>query len=247
MMITRARYALHSRDLKIPNTDGVKPLKLKRLNMNELSELSTLQQITIWALPILFAITVHEAAHGWVALQLGDKTAQRLGRVTLNPIKHIDLIGTVIVPLGMFLLSGIVFGWAKPVPVNFHQLRHPHRDMGLVAIAGPAANLLMMIFWAIIAQIGWITDETFALSIFLVYIGSAGIFINAILMILNLLPILPLDGGRVLHSLLPPHWALSFSKMEPFGLPILVILLLTGTLQFLLTPVIYLYYSWRFY
>jgi Zn-dependent protease len=206
-----------------------------------MNELSILQQITIWALPILFAITVHEAAHGWMALQLGDKTAQQLGRVTLNPIKHIDLIGTVIVPLGMFLLSGIVFGWAKPVPINFHQLRHPHRDMGLVAIAGPAANLLMIIFWAIMVQIGELTDGFFTFSIFLVYLGSAGIFINAILMILNLVPILPLDGGRVLHSLLPPRWAFSFSKTEPFGLPILVILLLTGTLQVLLTPVLYTY------
>ena len=206
-----------------------------------MDELSTLQQITIWALPILFAITAHEAAHGWVALQLGDKTAQRLGRVTLNPIKHIDPIGTVIVPLGMFLLSGVVFGWAKPVPINFRQLRQPRRDMGLVAIAGPTANLLMILFWAFIAKIGWLTSSTFALAIFLVYIGSAGIFINAILMILNLLPILPLDGGRVLHSLLPPSWATSFGKLEPFGLPILVILLLTGALEILLTPVFLTY------
>jgi Zn-dependent protease len=208
-----------------------------------MEELSTLQKIIVWALPILFAITAHEAAHGWVALQLGDRTAQRLGRVTLNPIKHIDLIGTVIVPLGMFLLSGFVFGWAKPVPINFRQLRQPRRDMGLVAIAGPTANLLMILFWAFIVKIGWLLiNSTFGLASFLVYMGSAGIFINAILMILNLLPILPLDGGRVLHSLLPPSWATPFSKLEPFGLPILLILLLTGALQILLTPVLLTYF-----
>ncbi|MEK8015830.1 MAG: site-2 protease family protein [Candidatus Parabeggiatoa sp.] len=203
-----------------------------------MAELTLLQQISIWALPILFAITAHEAAHAWVAFKLGDSTAYREGRVTLNPIKHIDLIGTVILPLLMVVISGFVFGWAKPVPVNFRQLRQPRRDMALVALAGPGANLLMAIFWVIVAKLGFFLTAEFEQAIFLVYIGSAGILINLILMILNLLPILPLDGGRVLHSALPRELAISFGRLEPFGLIILVILLVTGILENILHPLI---------
>ncbi|HIE00548.1 MAG TPA: site-2 protease family protein [Thiotrichaceae bacterium] len=203
-----------------------------------MAELTLLQQISIWALPILFAITAHEAAHAWVAFKLGDSTAYREGRVTLNPIKHIDLIGTVILPLLMVVISGFVFGWAKPVPVNFRQLRQPRRDMALVALAGPGANLLMAIFWVIVAKLGFFLTAEFEQAIFLVYMGSAGILINLILMILNLLPILPLDGGRVLHSALPRELAISFGRLEPFGLIILVILLVTGILVNILHPLI---------
>ena len=145
-----------------------------------MAELTLLQQISIWALPILFAITAHEAAHAWVAFKLGDSTAYREGRVTLNPIKHIDLIGTVILPLLMVVISGFVFGWAKPVPVNFRQLRQPRRDMALVALAGPGANLLMAIFWVIVAKLGFFLTAEFEPAIFLVYMGSAGILINLI-------------------------------------------------------------------
>ncbi len=203
-----------------------------------MEELSTLQQVTIWILPVLFAITVHEVAHGWVAFKLGDDTAYRLGRITLNPISHIDPIGTVLLPLLLFVTTGFVFGWAKPVPVNFNRLRQARRDMALVALAGPGANLLMAIFWTIIIKFGLLLTEVFPVAVFLIYMGYAGIVINAILMILNLLPILPLDGGRVLHSALPPDLAYSFGRLEPFGLIILVVLLLTGMLQDVLLPMI---------
>ncbi|HAI67941.1 MAG TPA: site-2 protease family protein [Gammaproteobacteria bacterium] len=208
-----------------------------------MAELTLLQQISIWALPILFAITAHEAAHAWVAFKLGDSTAYREGRVTLNPIKHIDLIGTVILPLLMVVISGFVFGWAKPVPVNFRQLRQPRRDMALVALAGPSANLLMAIIWVIVAKLGLLLTGEFEQAIFLVYMGSAGILINLILMILNLLPILPLDGGRVLHSALPRELAISFGRLEPFGLIILVILLVTGILEKILFPLVIFMYQ----
>ncbi|MEN8218287.1 MAG: site-2 protease family protein [Pseudomonadota bacterium] len=208
-----------------------------------MEELSTLQQVAIWTLPVLFAITVHEVAHGWVAFKLGDDTAHRLGRITLNPIKHIDPIGTVLLPLLLLVTTGFVFGWAKPVPVNFHRLRQPRRDMALVALAGPGANLLMAIFWALIAKFGLLLTGAFAPAVFLIYMGIAGILINAILMILNLLPILPLDGGRVLYSTLPPSLADSFGRLEPFGLIILVVLLLTGMLEYVLWPVVNLMYQ----
>jgi Zn-dependent protease len=201
--------------------------------------LSTVQQVAVLILPLLFAITVHEAAHGWVAKQLGDSTAKMLGRVTLNPLKHIDPLGTVILPLGMYLLTGFLFGWAKPVPVNWKNLHKPRRDMALVAIAGPGANLLMALMWAVIARIGYglaSTSEWIALP--LIYMGAAGVLINAILMLLNLMPILPLDGGRVVASLLPPRMALQYSRSEPWGLFIVVGLLATGVLGSVLGPLV---------
>jgi Zn-dependent protease len=207
-----------------------------------MDELSTLQQITIWILPVLFAITVHEAAHGWMAFKLGDDTAFRLGRITLNPIKHIDPIGTILLPIVLLVISAgqFVFGWAKPVPVNFYQLREFRRDMALVALAGPAANLLMAILWVMLAKFGAILVNDFQITaaIFLVYMGFAGVIINALLMILNLFPILPLDGGRVLHSLLPPNLAESYAQLEPYGIIILVALLLTNVLQMILLPIL---------
>jgi len=207
--------------------------------MNELTTI--LQLITIGILPVLFAITVHEAAHGWVAFKLGDDTAKRLGRITLNPIKHIDPIGTILLPLLLFFISSgqFVFGWAKPVPINFNQLRDFRRDMALVALAGPGANLIMAILWIIIAKFGVVLVEDFQITaaIFLIYMGYAGVLFNALLMILNLFPILPLDGGRVLHSLLPPDLAESYARLEPFGIIILIALLLTHVLQMLLLPI----------
>jgi len=196
-----------------------------------MNELSTLQLIAIWILPVIFAITLHEVGHGWAAFKLGDNTAHHLGRITLNPIKHIDPIGTVILPSLLLVTTGFVFGWAKPVPVNFQQLNQPRRDMALVALAGPGANLLMLFFWAIIINIGFFFYSSYDSAIFFIYVGQAGVIINFILMLLNLLPILPLDGGRVVHAMLPLNMADKFGKLEPFGLILLIVLLLTGVLQ----------------
>ena len=209
-----------------------------------MDELTLLQKIAVWSLPILFAITAHEAAHAWAASKLGDDTALRLGRVTLNPIKHIDLVGTIIIPLAMLVVSGFIFGWAKPVPVQFHRLRKLRRDTALVALAGPGANLVMAILWAIIGKMGlFFLHSGYEPALFLVLMGSAGILINTILMILNLLPILPLDGGRVLHSVLPNNLALSFEKLEPYGLIILVVLLMSGALELVMHPLINIFYQ----
>ena len=154
--------------------------------------LTTIQKLAVLFLPVLFAITVHEAAHGWMAKRLGDQTAALLGRVTLNPLRHIDLMGTIVVPMAMFALTGFLFGWAKPVPVDFRNLRQPRRDMALVAIAGPSANLIMAILWAGLIHLGIILGDDYAwFALPMIYMGSAGILINAFLMVLNLIPILP--------------------------------------------------------
>jgi Zn-dependent protease len=202
-----------------------------------MNNLSLIQTIAIWVLPVLFGITLHEVAHGWVASKLGDKTALMLGRVTLNPIKHIDLIGTVVVPLVCLVAGNFVFGWAKPVPVDWRNLRNPRRDAALVAVAGPASNLLMAIFWALMAKVGlWAVQSGVSSAVFLVYMGEAGIMINLLLMILNLFPLPPLDGSRVVSSLLPPKLARSYDTLEPYGFFILLALLVTGILQLFLSP-----------
>lgn len=216
--------------------------------MGNLKELNTIQQITIWLIPVLFAITAHEAAHGWMAEKLGDDTARKQGRVSFNPLHHIDLVGTIILPLATFFIGGFLFGWAKPVPVNWFNLRKPRRDSAFVALAGPAANLLMVIFWALLSlgieklvttgistEMEWLSTNSLK---FFIYMASAGIFFNLVLMILNLVPILPLDGGRILFSILPTSIGKIFIKLEPFGLIILVALLISGLLGKLILPII---------
>ena len=182
-------------------------------------ELNLISTLFVFVIPVIFAVTVHEVAHGWVASQFGDQTAKSMGRLTLNPMKHIDPIGTIVVPAIMYFTSGFIFGWAKPVPVNWRNLGHPRRDMAIVAIAGPAANLLMLLFWTMSAKIISLSgNDPNYLAQLLFYMCSIGITINIVLMILNLFPILPLDGGRVLTAMLPRNLAISFSRLEPYGL-----------------------------
>jgi Zn-dependent protease len=206
--------------------------------MNEI-----VQGIAIYALPVIFAITLHEAAHGYIAKHFGDFTAFNEGRISLNPLRHIDLMGTILVPLTLFVLSkltvgaGFLFGWAKPVPVNFSNLRQPKRDMLWVAAAGPGANLLMAFFWALMIKLAMFMPESgFAQPLALM--GIAGIEINVILMVLNLLPLPPLDGGRMAVSLLPHSLAYRFSRIEPYGFMILLVLLFSGVLGALIGPMI---------
>jgi Zn-dependent protease len=199
--------------------------------------LTVIQYLAVAALPLLFAITVHEVAHGWVALRLGDRTAQMLGRLTLNPIKHIDPVGTIIVPAALLMLGGFIFGWAKPVPVDYRNLHNPKRDMAIVAVAGPLANLCMAILWALLAKLGLALSSALSwASVPMVLMGKIGIFLNLILMVLNLLPIPPLDGGRVLTGLLPARWSIAFAKIEPYGFFVLIALLATGILGKILGP-----------
>jgi Zn-dependent protease len=204
---------------------------------------SLVQTVAIYALPVLFAITLHEAAHGYVARHFGDMTAHAQGRISLNPLRHIDLVGTIVVPLLILFLTrnlisgGLLFGWAKPVPVNYSALRKPRQHMALVAAAGPAANLIMALIWALalklalVAPGGRFSDPVELMS-------QAGIMVNLIFMFLNLLPILPLDGGRIVASLLPTRAAWRYSKLEPFGLPLLVLLLITNVLSIVLGPLV---------
>jgi len=204
-----------------------------------------IQGIAIYALPVIFAITLHEAAHGYAAKYFGDPTADNEGRISLNPLKHIELVGTVLVPLVLFILSkltvgaGFLFGWAKPVPVNFGNLRHPKRDMLWVALAGPAANLIMMLIWALIIKLGaMLLVSDFSKPMILM--GQAGVQINLILMVLNLLPLPPLDGGRVMVSLLPNRIAGYYARIEPYGLMILLVLLFSGILGMIVQPIMLL-------
>ncbi|MDF0605126.1 site-2 protease family protein [Neisseriaceae bacterium TC5R-5] len=195
---------------------------------------SVIQQISIWALPVLFAITLHEAAHAYAARRYGDSTAYMLGRMTLNPLKHIDPIGTVLLPLLSVTLGGFIFGWAKPVPVNFGALRKPREHGRLVAAAGPAANLLMIVLWVLLLKLAASLSSTYSEPLALM--SRAGIQINITLMLLNLLPILPLDGGRIMESLLPRSLAFQYSRLEPYGMWILLGLMFTGLLGVILRP-----------
>jgi Zn-dependent protease len=203
-------------------------------------ELSILQLIAVYAIPVILAITLHEAAHAFVASRLGDRTAQALGRVTINPFKHIDPVGTLLVP-GLILLAskalggGLLFGWAKPVPVIASNLGSPRRDMGLVAAAGPGANLLMALGWGIAIKAMVVTgigDEYF------VRMAYAGILVNIALAVLNLMPVPPLDGGRIVTSLLPLKLAIPYARLEPYGIFILLGLLATGMLGSVIGPLV---------
>lgn len=205
-----------------------------------MDDLNVMQRIAVWALPVLFAITVHEVAHGWVALRLGDKTARMLGRLTLNPVKHIDPVGTILLPGLMLAIGGFVFGWAKPVPVTWENLRHPKRDMALVAAAGPLANLLMALLWAVIMKLSHVLAPSAPMIAQpLAYMGAAGIFINIVLMVLNLLPLPPLDGSRVVASFLPDRMAWKFNRIENYGFLILLLLLATGVLGKIMEPPVF--------
>ncbi|MDQ7075241.1 MAG: site-2 protease family protein [Gammaproteobacteria bacterium] len=186
-------------------------------------------KIALWIVPVIFAVTLHEIAHGWAASYFGDNTAKNLGRLKLNPVRHIDPVGSVLVPGLLLWMSGMVFGWAKPVPVNVAALHNPKRDMGLVALAGPAANLVMAIFWAFIMKLGlWVGESNELLSSIMLFMGVAGVLINTALMMFNLLPLPPLDGGRVLAALLPMQQAVWLMKLERWGFLILVLLLVSG-------------------
>jgi Zn-dependent protease len=196
-----------------------------------------IQLLAVAALPLLFAITLHEVAHGRAAKRLGDDTAARLGRLSPNPLRHIDPIGTLVVPALMLILVGFILGWAKPVPVDFRALRNPRRDMALVALAGPLANLLMALIWALLLKLGLLLGPGLPwVGVPLSYMAAIGIWLNLILMVLNLLPIPPLDGGRVVTGMLPARAAGLFERIEPFGFFILIALVVLGVLGDVLIP-----------
>ena len=198
-----------------------------------------IQLLSLYAIPAVLAITLHEAAHGYAAKKLGDLTAYQEGRITLNPIKHIDLIGTLVVPAVLLLATGgkIAFGWAKPVPVNFSALRNPKRDMLWVAAAGPGANLLMAIGWALLLKLTLIAPENYFSSP-LLEMSKGGILINLVLMVLNLIPVPPLDGGRIAISALPHAMAYNLAKLEPYGLLIIMLLMASGVLSSFMYPIL---------
>jgi len=198
----------------------------------------TLIKIIIYAVPMILAITVHEAAHGYAARHFGDRTAEEKGRLSLNPFRHIDPIGTVLLPaLLYFTHSAVLFGWAKPVPVSFARLRNPKADMLWVAAAGPASNLAMAIAWTLLASVTASQGSSDAGSVLLA-MAKIGMQVNVMLMALNLLPLPPLDGGRILVSLLPPRAAYSVARIEPFGMFIMIALAYTGILWAIMQPIV---------
>lgn len=198
-----------------------------------------IQQLLIWVIPGLFAITLHEVAHGWAALYCGDRTAQMLGRLSLNPLKHVDILGTIIVPLATFFLTGFIFGWAKPVPVNYRNFRNPRPNGAFVASAGVLANLVMLIVWALLMKVGafMLASNPWPAEV-LMAMGYAGILINLILAVVNLIPIPPLDGSRIVSSCLSPQAESYYNRLEPYGFWIILILLVTGVFSNLVTPII---------
>ncbi|MCK5924603.1 MAG: site-2 protease family protein [Methylococcales bacterium] len=212
-----------------------------------MDELTLIQRIVVWILPVIFAITVHEVAHGWVAKKFGDPTADKLGRLTLNPIKHIDLIGTIILPAVLLItLTGYIFGWAKPVPVNPNNFKFPRKTMAIVALAGPVSNILMAIGWALIMRLGSVLSTHEAISLPLIYMGVAGISINLVLALINLIPLPPLDGGRIVAGFLSEKWAFYYGYLERFGTAILLVLLLSGLLNTILGYPLFILQQWFF-
>ncbi len=205
-----------------------------------MSNFSTIQTIAVYILPLIFAITLHEAAHAFAAYRFGDNTAQQSGRLSFNPIKHIELFGTIIFPMISIVLGsmsgglGFIFGWAKPVPINYSKLSNPKQNLLWIALAGPLANLIMAFIWALILKFSFYANNYFGVPLYLM--AQAGISINISLFILNLLPVLPLDGGRILFSLLPPAQAQSYAKTEQYGMWILLALLMLGGLNFIMQP-----------
>jgi len=213
-----------------------------------MEELTLIQRIVVWILPVVFAITVHEVAHGWVAKKFGDNTASDLGRLTLNPIKHIDLVGTIILPaLLLISFTGYIFGWAKPVPVNPMNFKKPRQTMAIVALAGPVSNLLMAVAWALIMRIGvMVYTQNEIIGQPLIYTGVAGISINLVLALINLIPIPPLDGGRIVTGILPNQWAYYYNYLERFGFIILLVLLFSGRLNIILGYPLFILQQWFF-
>ena len=208
--------------------------------MLPMEELNLAQRIAVWALPLIFAVTVHEAAHGWVADKLGDPTARKLGRITLNPIPHIDLVGTILVPVLMLSFTGFLIGWAKPVPVSVGRLHSPKRDMAIVAAAGPAVNLIMALLWTLVLLLAHsLIHNLQSVALPLLLMSVAGVFINLVLMAINLLPVQPLDGGRVVTGLLPMAAARVYARIEPFGMIILILLLISGVVGMILAPIVF--------
>lgn len=204
-----------------------------------MGNLNIYQQISVMVIPLLFAITTHEVAHGWVAARHGDATALMMGRITFNPLKHIDPIGTILVPALTIYMGGIIFGWAKPVPVNFNNLNNPRRDMALVAAAGPITNLIMAFFWgATLSLAVYLLKQNIGNALWVAYMSGFGVRINLILMVLNFLPIPPLDGSRVLESLVPPKYTDIFRQLEPFGFVILIAMLYFGLLGAIILPAV---------
>lgn len=195
--------------------------------------MTTIQTLLIWVIPVLFAITVHEFSHGFIASKLGDKTALMMGRLTLNPIKHIDPVGTILVPTLLYLTAGFVFGWAKPVPINFDALRSPKRDMVLVAMAGPASNFIMAGLW-LAALIYSISINSFLL----LEMSKVGIQINLILAVLNLIPLPPLDGSRIVAPFLPTRLAYKYNRLEDYGIFIILGLIFLGIFESVIIPIV---------
>lgn len=209
-------------------------------------ELTTIQQIAVWILPVLFAITFHEAAHAWVAYKLGDNTAMMLGRLSFNPINHIDPIGSVVVPIVTLLISNFsfVFGWAKPVPIRSSNFANPRRDLAIATAAGPLANLLMAFLWAGCMKLALSTNpQGSMLAVFVILAAKAGILINLVLAFLNLLPIPPLDGSKIVMAFLSARQSIKYEKIEPFGFFILLALMFTGVLSWLISPPINMSWS----